>query len=162
MNRSYLSLLAALAIAVGTSTAYGQFRAPGLDQEADKAKPAIDAMTNAGGDSFFSRLFDASRWSNHQSYSFSYTSFSGGSLGLAMYTNTLQFQASDNLRVIADVSAVYSPFSSFGNGFSKSLNGIYLSDARLDWKLGDHSSLVIQYIGGPGPNTSPFYFMNRY
>lgn len=162
MNRSYLSLIAAFLIAASSSTAFGQFRAPGLDQEADKAKPAIDAMTFGGGDSFFSRLFDPNRWSDHSSYSFSFTSFSGGSVGLGMYTNTLQFQASDNLRVSADVSAVYSPFSSFGNGFSKSINGIYLSDARLDWKLGDHSSLVIQYIGGPGPNSSPFYFLNRY
>ncbi len=151
----------ALIVAASSSTAFAQFRAPGLDQEADKAQPAVNVMTNAGGDNFMSRLFDPNRWSDHSSYSFSYTSFSGGSVGLGMYTNTLAFQAADNLRVVADVSAVYSPYSSFGNAYSKSLNGIYLSDARLDWKVSDNTTVMIQYIGGPGPNSSPFYYMNN-
>jgi hypothetical protein len=161
MNRTKLFLLAALVIAATSSTAFGQFRLPGLDQEADKAKPAINVMTNGTGDSFMSRLFDPARWSDHSSYSFQYTSFAGGSVGIGMYTNTLAFQASDDVRFVADVSAVYSPFSSYGSAYSKSLSGIYLSDARLDWKLGDNTTLMIQYIGGPGPNTSPFYYLNN-
>ncbi|HWF44600.1 MAG TPA: hypothetical protein VG537_08155 [Candidatus Kapabacteria bacterium] len=126
-------------------TASAQFR-----NDPQASQPDIntaDAMK--GGDSFWSRLFDPSRFSMHQTYSMSFMSSGFGSTGLSMFTNTFSYKASDNLFVSADVSAVYSPFSTFGSAYTNSLNGIYLTNARLDWKLGDNTFMRIEYVGGP-------------
>ena len=127
-------------------SAFAQFRS-------DAAQPepklnTLDAMK--GGDSFLASIFDPQRFSMHQTYSMSFISGGGGSTGLSMFTNTFSYKAADNLFISADVSAVYSPFSSFGSDFAKSLNGIYLTNARLDWKLGESTFMRIEYVGGPG------------
>jgi hypothetical protein len=141
-------------------SAFAQFRTDA--NQPDPKLNTLDAMR--GGDSFLASIFDPQRFSMHQSYSMSFMSGGGGSTGLSMFTNTLSYRASDNLFISADVSAVYSPFSSFGDAFSKSLNGIYLTNARLDWKLGESTFMRIEYDGGPssgfggyGPFNNPFY-----
>ena len=126
-------------------SALAQFRSD--VNQPDPKLNTLDAMK--GGDSFLSSIFDPQRFSMHQTYSMSFMSGGGGSTGLSMFTNTFSYRASDNLFVSADVSAVYSPFSTFGDAFSKSLNGIYLTNARLDWKLGDNTFLRVEYVGGP-------------
>jgi hypothetical protein len=146
------ALLLALLV---TSSASAQFRTERAEE------PRLDtrgAMTGSG-DSWFSRIFDPTRLSMHQTYSMSFNSSSYGSYGLSMFTNTFQYKASDDLFISADVSAVYSPFNSFGDAFSKQVNGIYLTSARLDYKLGDNSFMRIEYSGGPGSSNyySPFY-----
>jgi hypothetical protein len=138
------------------SGANAQFR-PGSGIANDE-KPAstIDAMSGHGDD-FFSRLFDPNRFSMHQTYSMSFVSGGGQSTGLGMFTNTFAYRASDDLFISADLSAVYSPFSTLGSNFQKSINGIYLSSARLDWKLGDHTFMRVEYNGMPYSNYySPF------
>ena len=147
-------------LAIASTSALAQFR-----NNPDGAEPPIntvDAMK--GGGDFLSTLFDPARFSMHQSYSMSYLSSGVGSVGLTMFTNTFSYKASDNLFISADVSAAYSPFSSFGSAYSKSLDGIYLSSARLDWKLGDNTFMRVEYVGGPqagmggyGSYYNPFY-----
>ena len=146
LKARYIACFIVVALTLGSSMAYSQFR-KGTGIPDEKPKGTLEAMS--GGDSFFSRLFDPQYFTMHQTYSFSYMSFGGGSLGLSAFTNTFQFRPSDGLFISADVSAVYSPFSSFGNNFQKSLNGIYLSNARLDWKMGDNTFLRIEYNGAP-------------
>jgi hypothetical protein len=135
------------------SLANAQFRVGNAD---DKPANTVDAMSNHGDD-FFSRFFDPMRFSMHQTYSMSFISGGGQSLGLGMFTNTFNYRASDNLLISADVSAVYSPFSTLGSKFQQNINGIYLSSARLDWKMGDNSVMRIEYNGMPyGSYNSPF------
>ena len=140
-------LIAALfLLAFASTTSVAQFRS-----DVNQAQPplnTVDAMK--GGGDFFSTIFDPARFSMHQSVSMSYVSSPFGSVGLNMFTNTFSYRASDNLFVSADVSAVYSPFSSFGSAFQNQINGIYLTNARLDWKLGDNTFLRVEYDGGPG------------
>jgi hypothetical protein len=151
-------------LAVASSPSFSQFR-----NDPTTTEPPVsttDAM-KGGGDSFWSSFFDPARFSMHQSYSMSYLSSGVGSVGLTMFTNTFSYKASDNLFVSADVSAAYSPYSSFGSAFSNSLNGIYLTNARLDWKLGDNTFMRVEYEGGPAaglggyggfsPYYNPFY-----
>lgn len=152
------SIILSAFILCSVSTGYAQFR-PGAGPATDKPASTLEAMSGHGDD-FFSRIFDPSRFSMHQSYTFSYMTGGGGSLGLGVYTNSLGFKASDDLSISADVSAVYSPFSSYGSAFQKSLNGIYLSNAKLDWKLGENSFLRVEYVGAPYSSESyydPFY-----
>ena len=162
MKRTLASLAFILIlVCLSGSVSFAQFRnAPHTD---DASLNTLDAMK--GGDSFLSTIFDPARFSMHQSYSMSFISGGGGSTGLSMFTNTFSYRASDNLYISADVSAAYSPFSSFGSAYAKSLNGIYLSNARLDWKLGENTFMRVEYIGGPSgmyggaysPFGNPFY-----
>ena len=147
MKRLLISLFLLLSTAIVTAKpAEAQFRS---DPQAEQPNlNTVDAMK--GGDSFWSRLIDPSRFSMHQTYSMSFVSSGFGSTGLSMFTNTFSYRASDDLFVSADVSAVYSPFSTFGSSYANSLNGIYLSSARLDWKLGDNTFMRVEYVGGPG------------
>ena len=105
-------------------------------------------MTEQSGN-LLSKIFDPTRLTTHQTYSFTYSSMGRQSVGLGAFTNTFDYRASDNIHISADVSAVYSPYNTFGDAFTKQLNGIYLTNAQLDWKLGDHTFMTVQYQGGP-------------
>jgi hypothetical protein len=157
-----LAILAVASTCASTST-FAQFR-----NDPSTNEPPInttDAMK--GGDSFWSSFFDPNKFSMHQSYSMGFVSGGGGSTGLTMFTNTFSYKALDNLVISADVSAAYSPYSSFCSAYSNSLNGVYLSNARLDWKINDNTYMRVQYVGGPqtgmggfggfSPYYNPFY-----
>ncbi len=150
-------IAALLLLAAASSSSNAQFRS-----EVDQAQPPLNTVgAMKGGDSFLSSLLDPNRFSMHQSVSMSYESSPFGSVGLDMFTNTFSYRASDNLFVSADVSAVYSPFSSFGSAFQNQLNGIYLTSARLDWKLSDNAFMRVEYDGGPAAGMyggyNPYY-----
>jgi hypothetical protein len=152
--RNFIGTLLILTVfsTVSVGTASAQFRSD--TQKQDPPLNTADAMK--GGD-FFSTLLDPARFSMHQTYSMSMMSSSIGSYGLSMFTNTFSYKASDALFISADVSAVYSPFSSFGSAFQNQMNGIYLTNARLDWKLGENTLMRVEYMGGPpGYGYSPF------
>src|SRR5436309_2552706 len=92
------------------SLANAQFR-PGTGIPNDE-KPASTREAMSGhGDDFFSRLFDPARFNMHQTYTMSFVSGGGQSTGLGVFTNTFAYKASDDLFISADLSAVYSPFS---------------------------------------------------
>ena len=146
VTTGYKAFLIVVILTLSSSVGLAQFKPGTGHQTQEKPKGTLEAM---GGDDFFSRLFDPSRFSMHQTYSFSMFSGGGGSTGLSAFTNTFLLQPSDNLMISADVSAVYSPFSSFGSAYQKSLNGIYLSNAQLNWKMGDNTFLRIEYNGAP-------------
>ncbi len=152
-------LIAALLFtAVAVTSSYAQFRS-----DVNQVQPPLNTVDAMKGDgSFLSSLFDPGRFSMHQSVSMSYVSSPFGSMGLNMFTNTFSYRALDNLMISADVSAVYSPFSSFGSAFQNQLNGIYLTNARLDWKISDNTFLRVEYDGGPaagmyGGYMNPYY-----
>jgi len=141
---------------VFASLANAQFRAGTGVGNDEKPASTIDAMSGHD-DGFFSRLFDPTRFNMQQTYTMSFVSGGGQSTGLGVFTNTFAYRASDVLAISADVSAVYSPFSTLGSKFQNSLNGIYLSSARLDWKLSDNSFLIVEYNAMPyGSYFSPF------
>lgn len=139
-----ISLILLVFVSLFGTAAQAQFRSDLQKPEA----PLNTAQAMKGGD-FFSSLLDPERFSMHQTYSMSVMSSSFGSYGLSMFTNTFSYKATDDLFISADVSAVYSPFSSFGNAFQKQMDGIYLSNARLDWKLGENTFMRVEYVGGP-------------
>lgn len=143
---------------LGAGRADAQFRATESREELEReVKNTLGAMSSQD-ESIFSKLFNMNNWSTRQTYSFSYSSNGPQSVGLSMFTNTFMFRPSDDMMFSADVSAVYSPFSSFGNDFQKQINGIYLTNARLDWKLGESTFMTVQYSGSPvNQYSDPFY-----
>lgn len=142
-----------LFLALFAGTASAQFRTD-VDRTTEAPSNTLQAMTGGGG--ILGELFNPERWSMHQSYSMSYSMMGNESVGLSMFTNTISYKASENMFVSADVSAVYSPFNTLGSSFSKQINGVYLSSARLDWKLGDNTFMRVEYVGGPSSQYSPF------
>lgn len=167
MKRLFSALLllplAASMLSVLAPVARAQFR-----NDLNQAQPPLNTagtMQNGDGDSFWSRLFDPTRFSMHQSISSSFVSGGGSSMSVNMFTNTFSLHPYDDLFISADLSAVYSPFSSFGSAAANSMNGVYLTNARIDWKLGDNTFMRIQYVGGPAagmyggysPFLNPFY-----
>jgi hypothetical protein len=140
-------LIAALfLLALASTTSYAQFRS-----DASQPQPPLNtANAMSGGDSFLSGLLDPARFSMHQSVSMSYVSSSLGGVGLSMFTNTFAYRPSSDLYISADVSMVYSPFNTIGSAFGNSMNGLYLTNAQIDWKLSDNTFLRVEYDGGPG------------
>jgi hypothetical protein len=153
MKRLFISGFLAMTVSLTNA----QFR--GGSGLANDEKPAstLEAMSSHGDD-FFSRLFDPARFNMHQTYTMSFISGGGQSTGLGVFTNTFAYKAAEDLLISADISAVYSPYSSLGSAFQKSINGVYLSSARLDWKMGDNTFLRVEYNGMPYGSSyfSPF------
>ncbi|HZK75791.1 MAG TPA: hypothetical protein VFD13_02685 [Candidatus Kapabacteria bacterium] len=141
-------LIAALfLLALASTSSYAQFRS-----DASQPQPPLNTAgaMSGGGDSFLSGLLDPARFSMHQSVSMSFVSSGFGSTGLSMFTNTFAYRPSSDLYISADVSMVYSPFSTFGSAFQNQMNGVYLTNAQIDWKLSDNTFLRVEYMGGPG------------
>ncbi len=113
--------------------------------------------------------FDPSKLKMTQSYSLSYQTFGQNGLALGVYTNSLSYQISDPLSVQMDVSVMHSPYSTLGGNFSKSLSGIYLSRAQLNYKPSENTLFQLQfrqlpasmYYGGYGFG-STFWGPDRY
>jgi hypothetical protein len=158
MKNIFLASVIGLGLAAFASNASAQLRGQQAREEAErKASNTLGAM-KADDEGFFGKLFNKANWSTQQQYSFSYSSNGKQSMGLSTFTNRLTFKPSDDMRFSADVSAVYSPFSSFGDAFQKQINGVYLTNARMDWKLGESTFMTVQYSGGPQNQAyDPFY-----
>src|SRR5687767_14712495 len=116
MKKILLASILGLGLMATVSTADAQIRAQKAREEAEqRAGNTLGAMTQPDEESFFGKLFNKDNWSTQQQYSFSYSSNGQQSMGISMFTNRFSFKASDDMRFSADVSAVYSPFASFGN-----------------------------------------------
>ena len=157
MKRLFAALLL---LSITSAASFAQFR-----NDLTPADPPLNTASAMQGGNFLSQLFDPAHFSMHQSFSSTFISGGGQSMGLSMFTNTFAFRPMSDLYVSADVSAVYSPFNSLGSAFANSMNGIYLTNAQIDWKMSDNTFLRVQYLGGPaagmygGYNSfyNPFY-----
>ena len=145
-------ILFLIVISVGIINA--QFKDKPLEPEDVKS-----GITNYAPSSMFLNFFNPDNFDMKHTFSMSYTS--GGSYGYALgvYTNSMSYKFADNLKVEVDASMVNSPYSSLGDNFQNSINGIYLSRARVHYKPSEQSNVVIEYRGGPaGYYNSPYRF----
>ncbi len=92
-------------------------------------------------------------------------------MALGVYTNSMAYKFSDVLKLETDISIVNSPYNTFGNDFSKQINGVYLSRAQLTYKPSDKMNIFIQYQNIPAGmypygygygGYSPFYRGNYF
>lgn len=134
-------------------TAYGQYRDNGLN------KPEIqDGITNGSTTNLLGFL-NSDNFVMKHTLSMSYTTFGGNGISLGTYTNSMFYKMMDNLNVQADVSFVYSPYSSFGKDFQNQVSGIYLSRAAINYTPFKDMHVTFQYRNLPygSYNYSPFY-----
>ncbi|NJD21400.1 MAG: hypothetical protein FIA82_01845 [Melioribacter sp.] len=104
-------------------------------------------------------LINSDNFSMHHSFGLSYTAFGGfGGMALGVYTNSMAYKFSDRLNLETDISVVNSPYNSFGQGFSKQINGVYLSRVQMTYKPTDNMNIILQYRQMPGGLYSPYSY----
>ena len=129
-----------LVIGLSASVALGQFKSA-ADQ-----KPAVsESLIRTDNGGFLFGLIDPNNFSMRQSYSLSYSSFGGRGLSLGVYTNSIFYRFSAPLDVQFDVSYVHSPFGGLGDAATKSLSGLYLSRAELNYHPSNNVWLQLQF-----------------
>ncbi len=143
---------------VASSVSFAQFK-----KDYDKPIDIKSGITNYNPSGFFTGFFNPQNFDMHHTVSMSYSSFGGQGVALGVYTNSMAYKFSENLDVEADVSFVNSPYSSLGDAHTKSLNGIYLSRAQLNYRFSDDFHVTLRYNQVPGGYYSPYgYGYNRY
>lgn len=104
-----------------------------------------------------------------QSYEMSFSSFGGQSLGLGVYTTTLQYQPNDKLAARVDVGVAHSPFGSEGMqqslGFTpNSPARVYLRNAQVAYRPTENALISLSIQQSPyGSYASPYgYYRDPY
>lgn len=109
-------------------------------------------------------FIDPSKFSMDHTFSMSYSAFGGQGVAMGVYTNSMRYDFNSNLNVEVDASIVNSPYNTLGDGFTNSINGLYLSRAAINYKPTENTAISIQLRQGPGAyyNSyySPYYFMS--
>ncbi|MCE1189740.1 MAG: hypothetical protein LWX56_11445 [Ignavibacteria bacterium] len=120
-------------------TGKAQFR------EDNTMRPSIkDGIINTDPN-FILGIIDPAKFSMSHSINLSYTAFGGNGFALSSYTNSMMYRFADNLNVQLDASIVQSPYSSLGKSFQNSVNGIYITKARLNYQPWENVNVVFQY-----------------
>ncbi len=151
------TLLTAVILMQGSAAA--QFK---NQQNEEKAKVS-DSMIKPDESSIILGFFDPANFSMRHSYSFSYYLMSGRSVGIGMYTNSMFYKVSDLLNMHLDVSAMHSPFNSFGRQYQNDLSKIFISRAEVNFQPWSNFLIRLQYQQIPynayyNRLYSPFYY----
>ena len=137
---------------------YGPEKGKILFKDKDITPPVLDGITNYSPSGFLSNFLNPNNFQMNHSVGMSYSTIGGSGVALSTYTNSMALRLTENLNIEVDASLVASPYSSFGKEHQKSINGIYLTRAQLNYKISDNSHLMIQYLNLP-PGT---YYNNYY
>ncbi len=106
---------------------------------------------------FSHNLLSPDRFQMHQSYSVMVSSFNGHAINQAMYLNTMQYKVSEPLTLSLQWGYLLNqPFGKIGNfspGFSMK-SGLFLSNARLDYKISDKAHFEMEFNSYPAGSYS--------
>ncbi len=137
-----------LVVLITSAPAYAQLRTdlPG--------GPAPVVLTDSQRPLTLSGLFNAQTLRIGHSYEFSYTGYGGGSLGLGIYTTSLQWQPSSRLAARVDVGVAHSPFGSANVqqalGFDQNTPArVFLRNAEIAYRPTENSVLRLQIRQNP-------------
>lgn len=134
-----------------TSFSYGQFK--GDESKSVDIRSGI--LNNNPYGSLFS-LVDLSKFSMNHSFGMSYSAFGNHGMALGVYTNHLAYEFNEKLNIELDASFVNSPYNTFGDSFSKSINGVYIDNARINYRPSEDFNISLQF------SNSPLRNYNRY
>ena len=137
-----------LIVLITSAPAYAQLRTdlPG-------APPPV-VLTDSQRPLTLSGLFNAQTLKIGHSYEFSYTGSAGSSLGLGIYTTSLQWQPSSKLAARVDVGVAHSPFGSANVqqalGFDQNTPAqVFLRNAEIAYRPTENSVLSLQIRQNP-------------
>jgi hypothetical protein len=146
-----------LMMIVFSVSSFGQYK-----DQLDKPANIKNGIVNNTSSSFLG-LFNPDNFKMSHTFDISFQSLGNfGNLALTTYTNSMFYKFNDQLNVQADISLVNSPYNSFGNEFSKQLNGIYLSRAQITYKPSENLNIIFQYRSIPGGYYSGYYGYSPY
>jgi hypothetical protein len=148
-------LTAALVFAVSVAPANAQSIANAPGRQAPVAVYDSPAVPSLG------QLFNAQTLRFGQSYEMSYAGGAGGSLGLGVYTASLQWQPSSKLAGRVDIGLAHSPFGSgavrTSLGFDDAPGRVFLRNAELAYRPTANSSIHLSVQQSPyGAYASPY------
>ncbi|MCH7638310.1 MAG: hypothetical protein IH855_02440 [Bacteroidetes bacterium] len=137
-----------LVVLITSAPAYAQLR---TDLPGD---PAPVVLTDSQRPLTLSGLFNSQTLRIGHSYEFSYTGYGGSSLGLGIYTTSLQWQPSSRLAARVDVGVAHSPFGSAdvqqALGFDPNTPArIFLRNAEIAYRPTENSVLRLQIRQNP-------------
>ena len=148
--------LLALLVVVFTMSGFAQFKDSGFPSSDIK-----DGILAKPSSSLFGFL-NSSNFQMKQSYSLSYSSFGSQGLAMGVYTNSMSYKFSNNLNVQLEASIVHSPYSTLGKDFQNSLNGVYITNAAVNYRPWKDFSISVQYRNLPYSLYSPYSYYGGY
>lgn len=77
-------------------------------------------------------------------------------MALGVYTNSMAYKLASNLNIQLDASLVHTPYSSMSKQFQNNINGIYISNAQLNYEPWKDVRVVVQY------RNLPYSYYNGY
>lgn len=121
-------------------------------KSSDFTGPIVKERTGQAGT--FGNLFNMEM---DHSYSMIFSSMGGRFQNINAYTNTMHFFFSDKLTGRLDLSLLHSPF---GNSFMNNSNSMgtefVISNAELNYQLGERSNISIHFQQVPAYGTNPW------
>ncbi len=130
--------------------------------EDNKSLDIKGSLVNNNPSSFILGFINPDNFSMNHSFSLSYSAFGGNGLALGVYTNQLNYAFSNKLNLQIETSIVNSPYSTFGDKFSKQINGVYLSKAQLDYSPSKDLHFSIQFRHSPFGYYNPYGYSSFY
>lgn len=143
---SYILLFSAFGLILTPfSDAEAQFRDGELpDQLADTGQRTAAVQT----DSDFSEMFGLFDFAMDHSYEMQVGSIGGHGYNQNMYTNTMHFLFSEDLRGRLDLSMSHSPFGASPFGQDQGMN-LFIRNAEVQYDFTDNSSISLQFSQQP-------------
>ena len=152
--RTCIGIMVCLVVVASSTTA--QFKS-----QRETEQQVSDGVNPVGSPSLLFGFFDPDKFQMHHSFSLSYITMGGQGMSLSSYTNSMMYSFSDQLNARADVSFLYSPYSSIGNATGNGKNqfsSLFLSRAELNYRPWNNVLFKVQYRQLPYTSMySPFY-----
>lgn len=123
---------------------FGQFK--GDESKNVDLRPGILSDNPIG--SIFS-FIDMSKFSMNHSFGMSYSSFGNNGMALGVYTNKIAYEFNEDLSFQLNTSFVNSPYNTLGENFTKSINGVYIDNARINYHPSDKFNISLQFSNRP-------------
>ena len=133
-----------IALLLFLSISFAQFK-----EDLDKSELIKSSLYTEGPSGFFTNFLSSENFKMSHTFSMSYTAGGGYGVALGVYTNSMMFKIAENVDLQVDASFVNSPYNSLGKEFTDGINGVYISNARLDYKISDKTKLTLQYRNLP-------------
>ncbi|MBU0558046.1 MAG: hypothetical protein KJ799_05230 [Bacteroidetes bacterium] len=116
------------------------------------------SITNANPSSLYLGFINPTNFNMSHSVNMSYSAFGNNGIAMSVYTNSMAYRLSEDIDIEVDASFVNSPYSSFGEEHAKSLSGIYLSRAQINYQPSENFFITFQYLGGANNYYNPYGF----
>ena len=94
-------------------------------------------------------LFDPSKLTMSQSYSFSYFTGGGHSGNVGLYMNSIEYAIANPLKIRVDLGFLHTPSQLFSGNSSVVRNGVFIPGVSLDWRPSRHFNLRLDYRQQP-------------